>query len=227
MARPSSPSRRRLSRQQPWLRNISRAWKLAGTKALIVSTITFRRCDREPTLEARPGLSRRFCGFDRKTSRALFEFGESETRLVAEQGPGQAGRPSTSIDREFAAGKRSYVESRRTQAFVGPEVLFNRQQSPATQREHVTSKRLAFGIVDIDQLKCPLFEQFYRLHGEPGPIDECGLLIEDADQRHQMQALRATGAMRQRSGDDIDALCAHKLPHLGNTGGVCAISTTN
>jgi hypothetical protein len=59
--------------------------------------------------------------------KALRSIGVS-ARLVAQQRPRQARRTTAAVDAEFAAGKRTNLESGLTEAGVGVDILFQSQQ---------------------------------------------------------------------------------------------------
>lgn len=108
--------------------------------------------------------------------------------LGPEQRAGEAGGAAASVDADLAAGEGSHIETGLAEAGVGSMVLSNCHQALPAQREYVASEGVALGIVDLDEAESARLEEFDGFHSQPGEIDQRGLLVEQADQRHQVQA---------------------------------------
>ena len=119
-------------------------------------------------------------------------------RSSAEQGTGEAGGAAAAVDAEFAAGEGADVESGLAEAGVGFVIFFDGEQTIVSESEDVAGQSVALGGIDFDEFESARLQQFDSFHGEPGEIDEGGVVVEQADQGHQMQAGGGSGAVGQR-----------------------------
>src|SRR5437016_6390111 len=94
------------------------------------------------------------------------------------------------------------MESCIPKLLVSFPVLLQRKQSPLSQREYVTGKRLTLRVVDFHKVIAAGLQQFHSFDREPGQVYKSCALIQETDKRHQVQAGRRPGAVGQRCGED-------------------------
>src|ERR1700674_5903821 len=114
----------------------------------------------------------------------LYAVRRGSFRLSAVEGAGEAGRATAAVDTEFAAGESAEVESGAAEAGVGVAIFFYGEQAVVAESEYVAGKSVAFRRIDFDELESARLKQFDCFYGEPGEIDEGGVIVEQADQGH-------------------------------------------
>src|SRR5579863_10249090 len=73
----------------------------------------------------------------------------SAETLASQQRPGQTRRSPAAVDAQLGARESADVESGSPQLGIGLCVLFQGEQTPVAQREHVTGESVALRIVDF------------------------------------------------------------------------------
>src|SRR5580658_8557191 len=125
--------------------------------------------------------------------------------LSPQQWTRQAGGAAAAVDAEFATGEGADVEAGGAETFIGFAVFFEGEQTPAAESKNVAGQHVALGGVDLDEVVTARLEQFDGFDCEPWQVDQSGVFVEQADQRHQVQAGGGSGAVGQRRGKNFDA----------------------
>jgi hypothetical protein len=100
-------------------------------------------------------------------------------RWPAKQGAGEAGGAAAAVDTEFTAGEGAKVESGFAEAGVRFVIFFDGEQTVVSQGENVAGQSIALGGIDFEKVEPARFEELHGLDGEPGEIDEGGVIIEE------------------------------------------------
>ncbi len=126
-------------------------------------------------------------------------------RLGAQEGSSEAGGAAAAVDAEFAAGEGANVESVFAQAGVRVAIFFDGEQAIVAKGKDVAGESVTLGVVDLYEFESAGFQEFDGFDGEPGEINERGVIVEQADQGHQMKASAGAGAVGQRRGQNLHA----------------------
>src|ERR1017187_5990407 len=147
--------------------------------------------------------------------------------LLTQQRARETRGAAAAVDAEFAAGESADVESGLAQAGIRVAIFFDSEQALVAEREDVAGEGVALGVVDCDELESARLEQFDGFDCEPGQIDERGMVVEETDQRHEMQAGGRAGAVGQRRRKNLYTAGCEKSADLLNAGGVGAITVAD
>src|SRR5262249_3652439 len=145
----------------------------------------------------------------------------------AQQRPRQARRAAASVDADFASWKRPDVETRSAQLVIRLAIFFNREQAPSAQGQNVAGKRVALGVIDFDKLKSTRLQQVDSFDRQPRQVNQSGVVVKKADQRHQVKAGGRSGTVRQWCGEDGNAHGGKQIAQLLYAVRVRAISAAN
>src|SRR5208282_6935159 len=96
----------------------------------------------------------------------------SRRPLCSQQWASQAGRTTRTVNAEFGSGKGEHVETALTQAFIGSDILIERDQTPAAQRKNIACERIPFARLDFEQAETAAAKQLHGFDGKPGQIHE-------------------------------------------------------
>src|ERR1700722_12672542 len=118
--------------------------------------------------------------------------------LIPRQWPRQTGRAAAAVDAEFGTGEGAEIESGLAEAGVRVAILFDGEEAIISEGENVAGQGVALGGIDLDEFESTRFEEFDGFPGEPGEIDKGGVIVEQTDQRHEMQAGGWAGTVGQR-----------------------------
>ena len=144
-----------------------------------------------------------------------------------QQGASEARRATAAVDAEFGGGEGADIESGATKACVGFLIFFDGEQAIVSQGKDVAGEGVALGGIDFDEFEAARFQEFYGFDREPGEIDQSGVIVEQADQGHQMQAGGGAGTMGERGRENLHSFRSEQVVELANTGGIRAIAVTD
>ena len=106
-------------------------------------------------------------------------------------------------------------------------IFFDGKQTIVSESEDVAGQGVALGGIDFEEFESAGFEEFYSFYREPGEIDEGGMIVEETDQGHQMEACGGSGAVREWRGENFDSFRREEIAHLLNAGGVGAVAVAD
>ena len=133
-------------------------------------------------------------------SKPLFQM----CRLPAQQGPSEAGWAAAAVDAEFAARESAEIESGLAEAGVGVAIFFDGEETVVTKRQDIAGESVALSGIDFDEGAFARLQKFDGLDSEPGQIDKSGVIVEQTNQRHEVQTCRGSWAVGQRRGKNLD-----------------------
>jgi len=137
---------------------------------------------------------------------------------------GQAGGAAAAVYAEFVGWESADIECGLTEAGVCLFIFFDGQQALFAECQDVAGQRVALGGGDFDEVECAGLEQLDGLDCQPWKIDQRRVFIEQADQRHQVQARGWARAVGQGRGENLHSLGREQIADLLNARGIGAVA---
>src|SRR2546422_4528574 len=140
--------------------------------------------------------------------------GAGSTSLRSEDRSRQAGRSAFGLERNFFPSIGPDATPGGLEALLSDRVPFEDDAIAGRNREHVRRHPVEFLVRDFDEFESAIVEGFPERDREEAWVHHCEVVIDDADERHQMEARLRALEVRQRDGLHFHADALHRLPDL-------------